>query len=257
MLYTSAIVTRRFLYLIACTVAAWAQHSSVKLSNPFQTPQDRLEGARTYRSQCASCHGADGKGGNGGPDLTRGQFKHAVSEEAMYRVISKGIPGTTMPGFTFNGARGWQLVTFIASLNAAAGAGAGDAKRGAELVASHQCARCHAEGAPDLADAARRMTRAELRLALVDPAAEVAPEYWSWRGTLRDAQVVEGRRLNEDTFSVQVMDKDGRLRTIDKKDLAWATIEPKSPMPPYKGTLGGKDIDDVLAYLESLRGGTQ
>ena len=248
---------KTFLLLAVYALAAWPQHSSVKLSNPFQSPRDRLEGAVTYRSQCASCHGVDGKGGHGGSDLTRGQFKYAVSEEAMYRVISKGIPGTAMPGFTFNGARGWQLVTYIASLSAGAGTATGNAKRGAELVGAHGCMKCHAADAPDLADAAERMTRSELRQSIGEPDAAVAPEYWKWRGTLRDAKVIEGRRLNEDTFSVQVIDRSGQLRTVDKQELASSTIEPRSPMPSFATKLTGKDLEDVLAYLESLRGGTK
>lgn len=243
--------------LFACAAAAWPQHSSLKLTNPFQTPQDRMEGAATFRSQCASCHGADGKGGHGGSDLTRGQFKYAVSEDAMYRVISKGIPGTAMPGFTFNGAKGWQLITYIDSLGPAHGSGTGDARRGAALFAANQCARCHASGAPDLAVAAGRMTRSELRQSIVEPAASVAPEYWAWRGTRRDATVIEGRRLNEDTYSVQVMDRQGRLRTIEKGDLAKWSIEPRSQMPSFAAKLAGKDLDDVVAYVESLRGGNQ
>jgi cytochrome c oxidase cbb3-type subunit 3 len=250
-------VTKSLLLLFACAAAAWPQHSSLKLSNPFQTPQDRMEGAATFRAQCASCHGADGKGGHGGSDLTRGQFKYAVSEDAMYRVISKGIPGTAMPGFTFNGAKGWQLITYIDSLGPAHGAGLGDAKRGAVLFEANQCMRCHAANAPDLAAAATRRTRSELRQSIVEPGAEVPPEYWRWRGTLRDAKVVEGRRLNEDTFSVQLMDRTGKLLTIDKRDLATSTMEPSSPMPSFAAKLKGKDLEDLLAYVESLRGGNQ
>ncbi|MFN0106430.1 MAG: c-type cytochrome, partial [Bryobacteraceae bacterium] len=60
--------------LIAVT-AAWAQaqaggeHSTTKLGNPFTSPVDRQAGAMFFRSQCASCHGQDGKGGAAGPDL--------------------------------------------------------------------------------------------------------------------------------------------------------------------------------------------
>ncbi len=245
----------RAIVILLAAGAAWGQHSSLKLTNPFQTPEDRAAGADVFRAQCASCHGVDGKGGHGGPNLTRGPFKHAVSEEAMFRVISKGVPGTAMPGFTMNGARTWQVITYIASLGAGAAVVRGDASRGAKLVAGLRCAGCHDGAAPDLARTAERLSLPELRLALVDPGAEVAPEFWYWRGRLRDATTVEGRRLNEDTFSVQVAERSGRLRTIDKRDLAEASIEARSPMPSFAGKLSETDLDDVLAYLESLRGG--
>jgi len=257
LLYTSAIVTKSLLLMFACALSAMPQHSSVKLSNPFQTPQDRLEGAATFRSQCASCHGADGKGGHGGSDLTRGQFKYAVSEDAMFRIVGSGIPGTAMPGFALSGQQTWQVVAYIYSLAPAHGSGVGDAKRGEQLVTVNQCMRCHAADAPDLAVAARHRSRSELRQSILEPAASVAPEYWSWRGTLRGGKVLEGRRLNEDTFSVQVMDREGRLRTIDKGELTSSNVEPRSAMPSFAGKLNVKDLDDVLAYLESLRGGKQ
>src|SRR5690348_8541212 len=91
-------------------VALLGQHSTTSLSNPYNTAQDRVEGAATFRSQCASCHGSDAKGTTAGPDLSRGQFKHAVTEEAMFRVITKGVSGTTMPGFALNGKTAWQVV---------------------------------------------------------------------------------------------------------------------------------------------------
>jgi putative heme-binding domain-containing protein len=243
--------------LAAACALAWGQHSTVKLSNPFQTPQDRQEGAATFRSQCASCHGADGKGGHGGTDLTRGQFKYAVSEDAMFRIIGTGIPGTAMPGFALSGQKAWQVITYIHSLAPEHGAGTGDARRGAQLVAANRCMGCHTANAPDLADASGRRTRSELRQSIVDPAAVVAPEYWLWRGTMRDGTVVEGRRLNEDTYSVQIVERQGRLRTIEKQALASVTFEPRSQMPSFATKLAGKDLDDVVAYLESLRGGNQ
>jgi len=254
MLYTAAIVHRFGFLLIAVVAAAFGQHGSTfQLKNPFQSARDREEGGAIFRYQCASCHRADGRGGSGGSNLAGGAFKYAVSEEAMYRVITQGIPGTAMPPFPSGGVRVWQVITFIASLREGPRGENGNAQRGSHLVDLHGCLKCHASGAPELPDAARRLSHSELRQALLEPDATVAPEYWGWKGTLRGQQVVEGRRLNEDTFSVQVMDRSGRLRTIPKTALLKVVHEPRSPMPSYQGKLKESEIDDVLTYLESLR----
>jgi putative heme-binding domain-containing protein len=241
----------RIFPLLAGALAA--QHSTTQLGNPYATPDDRLEGAVTYRSQCASCHGADGKGGAAGPDLSRGQFKHAVSDEAMFRVITKGVSGTAMPGFSLNGKAAWQIVTFIRGLNVQAGPATGDRQRGSALFTELKCGGCHTRGAPILNEAAARLTRAELRQALTEPGAQVAPEYWRWRGTLADGSTVEGRRLNEDTFSVQLLTRDG-LRTVTRDQIRESELDQRSPMPSFAAKLTGQDLDHMVAYLESLRG---
>jgi putative heme-binding domain-containing protein len=241
--------------LLAAAWIAHGQHSSATITNPYNSADDRTQGGRTYRSQCAACHGPDAKGGSGGPDLSRGRYKHAASEEAMFRVITKGVPGTAMPGFALDGKLAWQLVAFLRGLNEETGGITGDARRGARLFIEVKCATCHSGKAPDLGDAALRLTRAELRLALLDPDAEVAPEYWQWRWRLSNGSSVEGRRMNEDTYSVQAL-LAGRLRTIAKHDIVNSEHVKKSKMPSF-GKLPSQDIDDIVAYLVAMRGAGQ
>lgn len=171
----------------------------------------------------------------------------------MFRVITQGIPGTAMPPFPSGGVRVWQVITYIASLREGPRNFTGNAQRGRSLVEKQGCLQCHSLAAPEFVDAARRLSRSELRQALLEPDAWVAPEYWAWKGTLRGQRVVEGRRLNEDTFSVQVMEKSGRLRTIPRSSLLKVVHEPRSSMPSFQGKLGENDIDHILTYLESLR----
>src|SRR5258708_7238821 len=88
----------------------FAQHSETALTNPFRSPDDRARGGAFFRSQCASCHGIDGKGGASGPNLSTGNFRHASNDEGLFRVITKGVAGTSMPGFSMNGREIWQIV---------------------------------------------------------------------------------------------------------------------------------------------------
>ena len=73
------------------------------------------------------------------------------------------------------------------------------------------------------------------------------------RAVTRAGQVINGRRLNEDTYSVQITDDQGRLMSLLKSDLREFRVLTTSPMPSYKETLTQEEIADVFAYLLSLR----
>jgi hypothetical protein len=65
---------------------------------------------------------------------------------------------------------------------------------------------------------------------------------------------INGRRLNEDTYSVQVIDDNARPHSILKANLREFTIAEVSPMPSYEDRLSGSEIVDVPGYLLSLKG---
>ncbi len=74
------------------------------------------------------------------------------------------------------------------------------------------------------------------------------------RVVTKDGTVINGRRLNEDTYSVQIIDDRERLHSLVKADLREFTIAKTSPMPSYQGHSRAEEIADVLAYLLSLKG---
>ena len=70
-----------------------------------------------------------------------------------------------------------------------------------------------------------------------------------------DGRRITGLRLNEDTFTIQVWDLNGGLHSFVKEDLKELQKDPgKSPMPSFRGVLSPAEIDDLIAYLVSLRG---
>jgi mono/diheme cytochrome c family protein len=74
------------------------------------------------------------------------------------------------------------------------------------------------------------------------------------RVVTKDGTVINGRRLNEDTYSLQIIDDRERLHSLLKADLREFTIAKTSPMPSAKGTLSDAEIADTLAYLLTLKG---
>src|SRR5438034_6344485 len=246
--------------LLSLAPLAAQQHGSIT-GNPFTTPEDRDAGAQSFKSQCAACHGLDGSGAAAGPDLSTGAFKHGGSDEALFRTITKGVAGTPMVGFNLNGREVWQLITFLRylSIGKAADQAKGDAAKGAQIFSSSGCVRCHTVGitgglsGPDLSEIGSRRSLAQLETAVVDPSAEVAPDYWSLRARTKTGESITGIRMNEDMDSFQLLESSGRLRSVMKADLATFEIVRTSPMPSFKGKLQGAALEDLIAYLASLR----
>jgi hypothetical protein len=73
------------------------------------------------------------------------------------------------------------------------------------------------------------------------------------RIVMKDGQTVNGRRLNEDTYTIQLMTDQERLLSVSKTDLRDYQVLTTSTMPSYKDKLTPQEIADTVAYLGSLR----
>jgi hypothetical protein len=93
-----------------------------------------------------------------------------------------------------------------------------------------------------------------LQRILLDPAANLMPANRGVRAVTRDGKTVRGRRLNEDTYTVQIIDDQERLVSLVKSDLRSLEVVSTSAMQPASKTLESADIADVIAYLLSLKG---
>jgi putative heme-binding domain-containing protein len=246
---------------IAATPAAVQVQSAQRRSGDYPVA-DIAYGARLYDAQCTTCHGATGDG-VGGVNLRSGRFRNATSDQDLMRVITTGIPGTGMLGFTFDPSELAGIIAYLRNMNSfdAASLPAGDAARGRTLVEGKgECLRCHRVGAqgsrvaPDLTDIGSLRGPGSLQRSLVDPSGQMMPINRPVRVVTKDGMVISGRRLNEDTYSVQVLDDQERLLSLSKSDLREFTIQTMSPMPSYRNRFSDTEIGDVVAYLLSLKG---
>ena len=120
------------------------------------------------------------------------------------------------------------------------------------------CTSCHrikGEGShfgPDLSEIGARRPE-QLEASIVDPDAEILPANRIYRVVLKNGQTVIGRLLNQDTFTVQMIDKQERLLSYTKTDLKEYGFETKSPMPSFKDKLSPVELQDVVAYLWTLK----
>jgi putative heme-binding domain-containing protein len=218
-------------------------------------------GGRLYQANCTGCHGPEGDG-VAAVNFSKGQFRRASSDEDLARIIVSGIPGTPMPPGNFSGSQASTIVAYLRSLAASAGtAAAGDAARGRMVFEGKgQCLTCHAVGgagsrvAPSLTEIGAFRRVVEIRTSLIEPDAEIRPENRSVRAVTRDGATITGRLLNQDTFTLQLLDAQERLLLLEKSNLREFSLLKNSPMPSYRDKLSAEELADVVGYLASLRG---
>lgn len=226
------------------------------------SPMDVENGSRLYTSQCITCHGPMGNG-VAGVDLRRGSFKKVTTDEELRGVIVGGVPGTGMPKFAFTPQEQNSVVAYIRAGFDVGGRAVkvGDPARGKQVFDSKGgCTSCHraagtgARKGPDLTDIGSLRSASMLQQALTDPTGAMLPINRPIRAVTKAGRTVTGRRLNEDTYSVQVLDENGRLQSLTKADLKEYHVLTASPMPSFRDKLTPDEISDVVAYLLSLKG---
>lgn len=258
----------RALRMIVCCLAglapcfAQAPSTSKPEMNPFDTPEGRDRGGALFQRHCAYCHGARGEGGRGA-DLTAGVYKHGGSDHELYLTIRNGISGTDMPAVRATDDEVWQMTAFVKSLGSAGltETAPGDAAAGKAIYQGKgRCATCHSIGGeggtlgPELASVGRSRSLRYLMDSLVAPDADVAIPYRAILVVTNSGQSLGGIRLNEDDISIQFRDSEDNLRSFLKKDLKQIRRDKPSLMPAYGSTLNKKELEDLVAYLNSLRG---
>ena len=250
-------MTTRFGIVIVIAVAILAAHS---LSAQHGYTRAEVEnGARLFQASCATCHGPKGDMVRG-VALLGGQFRRANSDEQLVKIILEGIPGTSMPPNNYSPLEAGMIVAYMRGLAAGenVAVAAGDVARGKALFdGKGRCATCHnpeSRTAPSLGDVGTLRRPLELEQSILDPSAELHPDYRFIRAVTRSGAVVTGRLLNQSTFSVQILDSAQILRAFNKADLREFVINQTSEMPSYRGTLEAQEVADLVTYLTTLRG---
>jgi len=252
---------------------------SAQEKNPYAgDPKVAKLGEYQFRVNCAFCHGLGARGGGRGPDLTRAK-RHGSSDAEVFHNIHDGITGTAMPSAT-NGGIGvgmsdeeiWQVVTYIRSVEVKAPAqAAGNAAHGKELFfgTNAACSTCHMiEGkggrlGPDLsAVGASRSTEylvesvrnpsKRLAQGILEAMKEFPQQYESVSVVTADGTKYAGVVLNEDQFTLQMLDTREQLHLLEKDKLRTFEKHRESAMPAYdQKLLSDKDLQDLIAFLQA------
>jgi cytochrome c oxidase cbb3-type subunit 3 len=245
--------------------------------NPLANdPKASKLGEFQFRSNCAFCHGLGARGGGRGPDLTRAQKRHGSSDADLFRTINEGVPGTAMPpngatqqGVGMTDTEIWQVIAYIRSVQVKAPAQPlGDAAHGKQLFfGTAACSTCHmiagkggrlgpdltttgsARATDYLVDSVRYPSR-RLAQGISEAMKEFSQEYETVKVETADGQKFTGVVLNEDHFTLQMMDLREQLHLFERDKLRSYEKSRESLMPAYdQKMLSDKDLQDILAFL--------
>jgi putative heme-binding domain-containing protein len=251
-----------FLGAAALTCAVLGIPASAQVQNRQYSAADIQAGGRLYGLQCAVCHGQNGDGING-VNLPRNQFRRASTDDDIRNTITNGVAAAGMPPFRLQPGELNGLVAFIRSGFDRTGAPfrVGDATRGHAIYegkgGSASCHRVNGKGprtAPDLSDIGSVRQPAAIQRSLVEPNNAMLPINRTVRIVTTDGRTIRGRRINEDTFTVQLIDQQERLVSLEKSAIREYEVGKTSDMPSFAGKLTDAEIADLVAYLVSLKG---
>lgn len=203
--------------------------------------------------------------GGRGPNLISAPLTHGETDDSIKRVIRVGVPGTTMPAFSdFTPEELSNIVEYLSSLSKGATRQQhvpGDPKAGKQVYDSNGCSGCHRidnQGSifgPDLSRIGAARSVEYIRESIMNPSADIPDAYEGVTVVTKDGKTTRGMRINEDTFTIQLRDQGQKIRMFAKSELSRITHEKNSLMPAYK-TLSDSDLQNLIAYLVSLRGST-
>lgn len=279
----------RVLYVWAMFLAVvpWTTGARAQGKNPYAgDPKVAKLGEYQFRSNCAFCHGLGARGGGRGPDLTRANKRHGNSDAEIFHNVHDGIAGTAMPAATAGGIgvgmtdeEIWQVINYIRTVEKKASAAAtGDAVHGKELFyGTAACGTCHMVNGkggrlgPDLSSAgasrsmeylieSMRAPSRRLAQGISEALKDFSQEYETVKMVTEDGTKLQGVVLNEDSFTVQMMDTREQVHSCEKTKLRSYEKTRASLMPAYDSkTLPDKDLNDLIAFLlaASSQGGAR
>lgn len=247
----------------AFVLLAAQEKEEIKLPD---SPADLARGKALYDGSCQLCHGPRGDGGKGA-NLAQEKLPRANNDGELARIIEVGIPGTEMPGAWHMTRREvTQVAAYVRTFAKVSPEKIpGDPAEGARIYARNGCASCHTiltkDGirsgglmGPDLSNIGARRSAAHLRESILEPAKSVPDDFLGTTVELKSGAKLGGRRLSEDTFVIVINDWSGNNHVIEKSEIRHIVkARDQSPMPSYSGKMSGAGLENLIAYLASLR----
>jgi cytochrome c oxidase cbb3-type subunit 3 len=258
-----------------------ARPAAQRRDYPLRPPGDPASierGKALYGANCTFCHGADTRGGDGGPSLLRAAVVLADQAGELIRPIVKdGRVDRGMPKFTLSDPQIADIATFMHSFTAAGYDASrmtppsivvGDAKAG-EAFFKGKCASCHAADG-DLRGLATKIAEPRtLQQTWLMPGSGGGRGGRGGRGgppestvkpttvtvTLPTGEKVEGKLDRVDDYLVSLTTADGARRSFQTKGDT-PKVEIHDPLQPHREllrTYTDSDIHNVTAYLVTLK----
>ncbi|MGB8538573.1 MAG: c-type cytochrome [Acidobacteriaceae bacterium] len=238
---------QRGIFVLA-VLLGWGSLANVQAQPP---------GAATFASHCAVCHGADGRGGEHGPNIaTAPEVQHLMDRE-LAGIIRYGIAGAGMPAFSsLNQQEVSEVVSYLRALQ---GRGdivklPGDPKQGEALFfGKAQCSDCHMVNGKggfiggDLSYYGAEAKPDQMRAIILDPDKTLPADKKATTVVTTTGQTITGMLRTNNNFSLSLQTLDGSFHFLPKSELTRVELGSHSLMPA--ATLNNKEVDDLVSYL--------
>jgi putative heme-binding domain-containing protein len=135
--------------------------------------------------------------------------------------------------------------------------------RAKQIIETNGCLSCHrvdgngSYADPYLGDVGANHSAEQIRASLVSPKKELTPQNRSVRLVTQDGTTVVGGLINQDGFSVQLIDASGHLLSFERANLRDFTIITANSMPSYADKISSDDLSLLIKYLQTQTGTTQ
>jgi putative heme-binding domain-containing protein len=230
--------------------------------NPLEGDPNAIRaGMGLFRGRCADCHGMDARGVRG-PDITQ-VWASGRTDDGLFKTIKNGVPGTEMPANPrLSEYEEWQLLAYLRTLAASAPTDPprGDARHG-ETIYRTNCAGCHRVNGvggrlgPDLSRVGSARSRETMVKRIRGGIEALGAGFEPVTLTPQNGPPISGVKKNEDLFSVQIMDSRERIQGYEKDKMKSVENGKRSAMPAFPSNrLSDSDLDDLVRYLQTLRG---
>lgn len=245
---------------LSLLVALGTPGAMVAQDRASANPAGESQGSALFASNCAVCHGADGRGGEHAPDIATASDVQRLSDKNLSDIVKNGINGTGMPGFGELGQdKILALVNYLRTLQGKNRAITlpGNAESGEKLFfGKAQCSVCHmAQGkggfiASDLSYSDSDTSADRLRQVILEPVNALPVQKKAVTVITIDGQKYIGALRVQDNFSISIQTMDGAFHYFPKSQLTSLDIGTRSLMPDdYRSRLSDAEINDLVSYL--------
>jgi cytochrome c oxidase cbb3-type subunit 3 len=214
-------------------------------------------GAAIFASNCAGCHGADGRGGEHAPNIaTAPEVQHLMDRE-LAGIIRYGLAGAGMPAFP--SLKQQEVADVVSYLRILQGRGdivklPGDPKQGEALFyGKAQCSDCHMVNGKggfigsDLSFYGAEAKPDQMRAIIHDPDKNLPADKKATTVVTTAGQRITGMLRTNNNFSLSIQTLDGSFHFLPKSELTQVDVGSRSLMPA--ASLNSKEVDDLVSYL--------
>jgi putative heme-binding domain-containing protein len=246
---------------IQCLLLGLVSITNLRAQQPASTTTAAdVQGSMLFASNCGSCHGSDGRGGEHAPDIATAPDMQRLDDSDLIAIAKNGVPGAGMPAFGWLGQE--KLTALVQYLRTLQGRQLdiklpGNPKSGEALFFGRaRCSECHMVNGKggfigsDLSLYGAAESAGQIRRVILDPERNLPPQKKATTVVTHTGQKFTGMLKVDDNFSVSIQTMDGDFHFFPKSQLTHIDLGSHSLMPVnYGSMLNDEQINDLVSYL--------